>query len=154
MVNSAHTLLRPFLFLTLSCQWVAWGCTRSWEATKPGHMISTNQRHIPFHTIWCHVPQKNVVGKFTRATTAQGVVGYWFGFFSLDLVFWGGFVCLFGRVFLGGQSLKGGACLCVSVFYLLNYLSQPMSFLSFMLLIFSPTSLRGSEGAVVWCLAA
>ena len=31
LLSSSYTVSRPSLFLTLPCQRVGWGCTRSWE---------------------------------------------------------------------------------------------------------------------------
>lgn len=45
--SSAYTKSRTFLLLTLPCQQVSWGCTRSWEHTEPGHLTLIGQRDVP-----------------------------------------------------------------------------------------------------------
>ena len=41
------------LFLTQPCQWVGWGCTRSWEGTHLEQLSLTDQRGVPYHMTSC-----------------------------------------------------------------------------------------------------
>ena len=53
LLSSAYRDPRPSLLLTPPCQWVGWGCTRSWEGTQPGQLTLAEQRAIPYCTMSC-----------------------------------------------------------------------------------------------------
>jgi len=53
LLSSSYTESRPFLLLTPPHQRVGWGCTRTWEETRPGQLTQTDLRDIPHHMMPC-----------------------------------------------------------------------------------------------------
>lgn len=91
MLSSADT--NPGHFS--SYQWENWYYTRTWEVTKPGQLIQTGQRHIPYHVVPCWMTKRGELAAPAQARVGQQLAGgeklrhasfVWFILFAI--IFW------------------------------------------------------------------